>query len=87
MVGEETNTLQEVEAPNVSPPHDLEEQLVLSPPAQNHTEERLDSSTNNGGTCTWSKTRETLEEVSENSNKEPEPQSKKGRRSNKTLKE
>ena len=28
VVGEETNTLQEDEAPNESPPHDLDEQLV-----------------------------------------------------------
>ena len=87
VVEDETNILQEVEAPNVSPPHDLEEQLVLSPPARNHKEERPDSFANNGGTCTQFKTRETLEEFLENSNEEPKPQSKKGRRSNKTLRE
>ena len=65
----------------------MEEQLVRSPLTQNHTEERLDSSANNGGTCTRSKTRATLEEVSENSNEELQPLSKKGRRSNKTLRE
>ena len=65
----------------------MEEQLAQSPPVRTHTEARLDSSANNGGTCTWSKTRATSEEVSENFNEEPEPISKKGRRSNKTLRE
>ena len=74
VVGEETNTLQEVEAPNVLPSHDMEEQLAQSPPVQTHTEARPDSSANNGGTCTQSKTRATVEEVSENSNEEPELQ-------------
>ena len=32
VVGEETNTLQEVEAPNISASHDMEEQLAQSPP-------------------------------------------------------
>ena len=85
--GEETNSLHEDEIPKEASPLVLDEQLAQSSRERTQTEGRPESSANNEGTCTRSKTRPTSEEVSKNSNEEPKPQSKKGRRSNKTLRE